>query len=117
MKNKMSNEDETIEAKVKLYRLLLSLPEDELTDDSPELDMMHALSRDKDMQAIFKKRVIINEYVPKRVGCPFCDSTGHYPHKVKKNKAITSCNNQDCPIYGVQMTVKQWEKRGRIDGT
>jgi len=43
------------QVKARLYYLLLKLPEGELTDASPELDLMYALSRDKDIQDILQR--------------------------------------------------------------
>lgn len=41
--------------------------------------------------------------------CRFCGALPVYPTHIKKNKTITSCINSKCPIFGVFMTVKQWE--------
>lgn len=46
-----------------------------------------------------------------RKGCPFCGGGPYYPTKIKKNKAITACANGKCSIFGVNMTIKQWETR------
>lgn len=45
-----------IKAKARLYYLLTQFPEGELADDSPELDMLYALSRDQDMQEVLNKK-------------------------------------------------------------
>ena len=42
--------------------------------------------------------------------CRFCGALPYYPTKIKKNKTITACPNNKCPIFGVSMTVKQWER-------
>lgn len=42
--------------------------------------------------------------------CRFCGALPYYPTKIKKNKTITACPNRDCPIFGIHMTVKQWER-------
>ena len=52
-----------IRAKARLYYLLTLLPENELTDDSPELDMMYALSRDRTMQEILSNAISGNNPV------------------------------------------------------
>jgi len=41
--------------------------------------------------------------------CRFCGGVPYYPTNIKKNKSLTSCSNNKCPIFGVEMTVKQWE--------
>jgi len=46
--------------------------------------------------------------------CRFCGALPYYPTKIKKNKTITSCPNSKCPIFGVFMTVKQWESEPPI---
>ena len=43
--------------------------------------------------------------------CPFCGSVPYFPTNIKKNKAITACSNNKCPIFAIKMTVKQWETR------
>ena len=54
-----------IKAKARLYFLLTFFPEGELKDDSPELDMMYALSRDKDIQEILNKTLAGSSLVEK----------------------------------------------------
>ena len=43
--------------------------------------------------------------------CPFCGGTIYSPANIKKNKALTACANNKCPIFGVTMTTKQWQTR------
>jgi len=43
--------------------------------------------------------------------CPLCGAGPYYPSNWKKNKTITSCANNKCPIFGINMTVKQWNTR------
>ncbi len=43
--------------------------------------------------------------------CPFCGALPYYPTNIKKNKSITHCGNDDCVLFSVDFTVKQWNKR------
>jgi len=47
--------------------------------------------------------------------CPYCGGVCYYPTNIKKNKSITSCANNKCPIFGINMTLKQWNKRPAED--
>lgn len=49
------------------------------------------------------------------MNCRFCGGAQYYPTKIKKNKTITACSNNKCPIFGVRMTVKQWEQCAPTD--
>lgn len=53
--------------------------------------------------------------VVRKKGCPFCGSGGYFPTKIKKNKTVTACANNKCHIFGVRMTVKQWDTRYKED--
>jgi len=43
--------------------------------------------------------------------CPFCGRLSYHPTRIKKNKTITCCANNKCPIFGVNMTLKTWNTR------
>jgi hypothetical protein len=45
------------------------------------------------------------------LNCPFCKGRPIAPSNIKKNKSITGCSNNKCCIFGVQITVKEWNKR------
>jgi len=42
--------------------------------------------------------------------CPFCIGRPYAVAKVSRGKELTACANNKCAIFGVYMTVKQWEK-------
>jgi len=47
--------------------------------------------------------------------CPFCGGAPYYPTKWKKNKSMTACSNNKCPIFGLKINVKQWNTRTPSD--
>ncbi len=53
--------------------------------------------------------------IKKLKNCPFCNHVPYYPTNLKKNKSLTSCANNKCAIFGVMMTIKQWNKRFEIE--
>jgi len=44
-------------------------------------------------------------------GCKICGGVPYTPTQAKKNKAWTRCASNTCPIGGVWMTVKDWNRQ------
>jgi len=50
---------------------------------------------------------------------PFFESRPYAITKLGRTKKVTACTNNKCPIFGIYMTVKQWEKgaKNEANGT
>ena len=54
---------------------------------------------------------VLGSAVEQLVSCPFCGGAPYHPTNIKKNKSLTGCSNNKCPIFGRAIDVKRWENR------